>query len=71
MMGGLGELRMRQFDYAGANESFRKEQIKCLDKHLNSLIIQRNSVNVQIALLLDKRSKLKKPLTAISDKNNY
>lgn len=58
---------MRQFDYKGANEIFRKEQIKFIDKRLNALIIQRNSINVQIALLLDKRSKLKKPLALTSD----
>lgn len=41
--------------------------IKIRDKQLNALIIQRNSINVQIALLLDKRSKLKKPLALTSD----
>lgn len=60
---------MRQFDLNMLTDIFRKDQIKCLDKQINELIIQRNSINIQIALLLDKRKQLKKPLAATSDYN--
>lgn len=60
---------MRQFDLNMLTEIFRKDQIKSIDNQINELLIEKNKINVQIALLLDKRNQLKKPLTAISDYN--
>ncbi|MEQ3452411.1 hypothetical protein ABM133_08475 [Enterococcus cecorum] len=50
-------------------EIFRKDQIKSIDNQINELLIEKNKINVQIALLLDKRTQLKKPLAATSDYN--
>lgn len=60
---------MRQFDLNMLTEIFRKDQIKSIDNQINELLIDKNKINVQIALLLDKRNQLKKPLAATSDYN--
>ena len=60
---------MRQFDLNMLTEIFRKDQIKSIDNQINQLLIEKNKINVQIALLLDKRKQLKKPLAATSDYN--
>ncbi|MGK4109448.1 hypothetical protein [Enterococcus cecorum] len=60
---------MRQFDLNMLTEIFRKDQIKSIDNQINELLIEKNKINVQIALLLDKRNQLKKPLAATSDYN--
>lgn len=60
---------MRQFDLNMLTEIFRKDQIKSIDNQINELLIEKNKINIQIALLLDKRNQLKKPLAATSDYN--
>ena len=49
---------MRQFDFESANQNFRKDRAKFLDKQIKEKMRQRHLLDIEISILIDKREKL-------------